>query len=202
MSEKNIFAEREHWLEEEYFRKKNQELIEKLHQQQAREADLQKLSEVTGVHDHDALAALQSLGFTAETVQLLHIVPLVEVAWAEGGVADRERELIYRIAQSRGIEPGSVAYEQLTRWLDQRPPERFFENALRAIRVVLEPLPPELREASRRDLIGYCSQIASAVTGGIFGRGQISDEERMLIAHIASEIGQGRDQTVRQVMGK
>jgi hypothetical protein len=202
MSEKDIFAEREHWLEEEYFRKKNQELVEKLRERQAREADRQKMSELTGVSDPDALVALQDLGFTADTVQLLHLVPLVEVAWAEGGVADRERELIFKVARSRGVEPGSLADEKLSHWLEEKPSERFFENTLRAIRVVLELLPEDQRVASRRDLITYCSQIAEVVEGGILGRGRITDEERMLIAHIATEIGQGREEAVRQVIGR
>jgi hypothetical protein len=202
MSEKDIFVEREHWLEEEYFRKKNQELVEKMRERQAREADRQKMSEMTGVSDQEALEALQDLGFTADTVQLLHLVPLVEVAWAEGGVADRERELIFKVARSRGVEPGSLADMKLSHWLEEKPSERFFENTLRAIRVVLELLPAEQRAASRRDLITYCSQIAEVVEGGILGRGRITDEERMLIAHIATEIGQGREEAVRQVIGR
>jgi hypothetical protein len=202
MSEKDIFVEREHWLEEEYFRKKNQELIEKIHQRQAREADRQRMSEATGIVDQEVLEALQDLGYTAETVNLLHLVPLVEVAWIEGGVADREREMIFKVAESRGVLPGSAAHQQLSQWLEDRPPESFFENSLHAIRVVMDLLPEEQRNAGRRDLIAYCSQIAEAVSGGILGRGNITDEERALIAHIAMEIGQGREETVRKVMEK
>src|SRR5262252_6320020 len=137
MAEKDKFAQREHWLEEEYFGRKNQELIEKMRQQRAREADRQKMSEIMGVNDQEVLEALQDLGYTSETIQLLHIVPLVEVAWVEGGVADREREMIYKIARARGIQPDSVADERLEHWLENRPSERFFENSLHAIRVVL-----------------------------------------------------------------
>lgn len=200
MAEKDKFAEREHWLEEEYFGKKNQELIEKMRARQAREADRQKMSEIMGINDQEVLEALQDLGYTAETISLLHIVPLIEVAWAEGGAADREREMIYKIAETRGIQPDSAAYELLSHWLEEKPSGRFFENTLRAIRVVLNLLPEEQREVSRRDLITYCSQIASAVASGIFGRGGITNEERALIAHIATEIGQGREEAVRKVI--
>ncbi|MGE0133163.1 MAG: hypothetical protein AB7U82_34230 [Blastocatellales bacterium] len=200
MAEKDKFAQREHWLEEEYFGKKNQELIQKIHERQAREADRQKMSEVTGINDQEVLEALQDLGFTAETIQLLHVVPLVEVAWTEGGVADRERAMIYKVAQSRGVQPGSAAYEQLSKWLENKPSERFFEASLQAIRVVLDLLPEASREASREDLIAYCNQIATAVSSGILGPGRILDEERALIAHIAAEIGQGREEAVRRVI--
>ncbi len=200
MAEKDKFAEREHWLEEEYFGRKNQELIQKLRERRAREADRQKMADMMGVSDQEILEALQDLGYTSETISLLHIVPLVEVAWSEGGVADRERGLIFKIAEARGVRPGSVAHEVLSHWLENKPSERFFEDSLRAIRLVLDLLPEERRRASRRDLIAYCNQIATAVSSGIFGPGRIMDEERALISHIAAEIGQGREEAVRRVI--
>jgi hypothetical protein len=200
MAEKDKFAQREHWLEEEYFGRKNQELIEKLRERREREADRQKMAEMMGVDDQDVLEALQDLGYTSETIPLLPIVPLVEVAWAEGGVADREREMIFKIAEARGVPPDGVAHEMLSHWLENRPSERFFDNSLRAIRVIFDLLPEEQRLAGRRDLIAYCSQIASAVSSGIFGPGGVTDEERALIARIATEIGQGREEAVRKVI--
>ena len=200
MAEKDKFAQREHWLEEEYFGRKNQELIEKMRQKRAHEADRQKMSEMMGVNDQEVLEALQDLGYTSETIPLLHIVPLVEVAWAEGGVADRERDMIYKIAQARGVQPDTAAHELLSHWLENKPSDRFFENSLRAIRLVLDLLPEEQRQAGRKDLITYCNQIASAVSSGIFGPGKVQDEERALIAHIAAEIGHGREEAVRRVI--
>jgi hypothetical protein len=200
MAEKDKFAQREHWLEEEYFGRKNQELIEKLRERREREADRQKMAEMMGVDDQDVLEALQDLGYTSETIPLLPIVPLVEVAWAEGGVADREREMIFKIAEARGVPPDGVAHEMLSHWLENRPSERFFDNSLRAIRVIFDLLPEEQRMAGRRDLITYCSQIASAVSSGIFGPGGVTDEDRALIARIAAEIGQGREEAVRRVI--
>jgi hypothetical protein len=200
MAEKDKFAEREHWLEEEYFGRKNQELIEKMRKKRAREVDRQKMAEMMGVDDQEVLEALLDLGYTSETIPLLHIVPLVEVAWTEGGVADRERRMIHKIAEARGVQPGSVANEMLSLWMENKPSERFFENSLRAIRVVLDLLPEEQRRASRKDLIAYCNQIATAVSSGIFGPGRILEEERELISHIAAEIGQGREEAVRRVI--
>jgi hypothetical protein len=180
MADKDKFAQREHWLEEEYFGRKNQELIQKLRERRAREEDRQKMAEMMGVDDQEVLEAIQDLGYTSETIPLLHIVPLVEVAWA--------------------VRPDGVAHEMLSHWLENKPSERFFDNSLRAIRLIFDLLPEERRQAGHRDLITYCSQIASAVSNGIFGRGGINDEERALIAHIASEIGQGREETVRKVI--
>jgi hypothetical protein len=189
MPDRDIFAEREHWLEEEYFRKKNQELVEKLHRQEARRAERRQMAEIIGVDEQDVIDALQDLGYTAETVQLLYLIPLVQVAWSEGGVADRERGMILKVAETHGIDPGSLAHQKLIQWLTVKPSEQFFEDNLHAIRVILELLPPEQREVRRRDLIDSCNQIAAIVEGGIMGRARISEEERLLIDHIAMEIG-------------
>ena len=68
MSDHDAFAERGRALEEEYFRKKDRELIEKL--RRASEADQARgeLSKQTGVTDPAMLADLQELGLTADTV--------------------------------------------------------------------------------------------------------------------------------------
>ncbi|MGH9841594.1 MAG: hypothetical protein ACREEM_22815 [Blastocatellia bacterium] len=192
MAERDMFHAREHWLEETYFRKRDQELIEKLHERRARETERQHMADSTGITDPAMLEELQADGYTEETVALLPLIPLVEVAWAEGGVADRERRMIFEIARSRGIEPGSKADEQLTAWLDKRPPERFFEDTLHALGLMLETMPPADRQSSREDLLVYCNKIAELVAGGILGRAQIGDQERGLIAHIAEEIGAQR----------
>ena len=39
MAERDMFSAREHWIEETYFRKREQELIEKLHELHAREIE-------------------------------------------------------------------------------------------------------------------------------------------------------------------
>jgi ADP-ribose pyrophosphatase YjhB (NUDIX family) len=199
MSEKNIFEEREKGFEEEYFLRKERELIEKLHQRQAHDAARRQMAEATGIKDEEVLAALQDLGYTPETVSLLHLAPFVQVAWAEGGVSDKERELIFEAAQSRGITPGTPAHAQLTAWLEQPPPAEFFENTLRAINIFLAALPAEQQTDTRQSLLNYCTQIAAA-SGGFLGFGSVSDEERMLIARIATELSQNRAAAVQQVL--
>jgi hypothetical protein len=114
VSERDAWADRGRALEEEYFRKHEQELIEKLRRRAAAETTRQQLGEQAGVADEEILQDLENLGYTPETVSLLHLVPLVHLAWAEGGVSDRERELIVQAARARGIEAGTPADAQLT----------------------------------------------------------------------------------------
>ena len=187
MPERDAFADRGRGLEEEYFRKREAELVEKLRQRHAADATRQQLSEQAGVADTEILQDLQELGYTPETVSLLYLVPLVEVAWAEGGVSDRERELIVEAARARGIEAGSTADALLTEWLTTEPSEQVFERNLRVIRAILAARPEAEREASRSDLLSTATAVAEA-SGGVLGFRAVSPEERALLARISREL--------------
>ena len=187
MTDRDAFAERGHSLEEEYFRRKEKEVIEKMRRNAEAEAQRRRLGEQAGVADEDILRDLQELGYTADTVRLLHLMPLIQTAWAEGNISAKERELILRAARSRGIDAGSSADQQLMRWLTDRPSEELFEKTLRAIRAILQSRSPEEREASEKDLLSLCTAIASA-SGGIVGFGAVSEDERRILAHISDEL--------------
>lgn len=193
MTDKDAFAERGHSLEEEYFRRKEKEVIEKLRRNAEAEAQRRRLGELAGVADAEVLRDLQELGYTSDTVRLLHLVPLIQTAWAERGISAKERDLILRAARSRGIEAGSSADAQLMRWLTERPSQELFEKTLHIIGAILQSRPPEEREASERDLLSLCTAIAAA-SGGIVGFGAVSEEERRILAHISEELERGGKQ--------
>jgi hypothetical protein len=174
-------------LEEEYFHRKEREIIEKMRVQAAADEQRRRLGQETGVANDDVLRDLQDLGYTPETVMLLHLVPLIQIAWAEGGVTQQERGLIVKAARSRGITAGSPADQQLDLWLAQRPSSELFEKTLRAIRTILEAQPDDARAASEKDLLSLASAIATA-SGGIVGFRAVSDEERQILAHISEEL--------------
>lgn len=201
MSNRDIFAERERGLEEEYFMRKERELIEKLRHKHAGETARQQMAAATGVHDEEALEALQELGYTPATVQLLHLVPLVQVAWSSGGVSDDERALILEAARQRGVAAGSEAEAQLNNWLTQQPPQAFFDNTLRAIRIFIAALPNDQREDAGHDLLAYCTRIAEA-SGGFLGFGTIAEGERQALQQIAEALTQNREEAVKQVIAE
>lgn len=187
MTDRDAFAERGRSLEAEYFHRKERELIEKMRVRAAGEEQRRRLGQETGVGDDDVLRDLQELGYTPETVMLLHLVPLIQTAWAEGGVTQKERDLIVKAARSRGITAGSPADQQLDLWLAQRPSDELFEKTLRAIRTILQAQPDDARAASEKDLLALASAIATA-SGGIVGFHAVSDEERQILAHISEEL--------------
>jgi hypothetical protein len=173
--------------EDEYFWKKDQELIEKMRKAAATQRARQDLEARTSLHDPDLLSDLESLGFTADTVSLLPLVPLIQVAWAERSVSHAERRQIVALARARGIEHGSAADQLLDDWLSRRPPEEVFTRATRLIRAMLAAHSGEMHDLSADDLVKYCEGIASA-SGGIMGMGKVSVEEREALTQIAEQL--------------
>lgn len=191
MSDDNPLGQRGRALEDAYFRKKDQELVEKMRRAAAVEQAQRDMSQQIGVDDPEIVRELQALGFTPDTVALLPFMPLVQIAWAEGGVTNAERELILRLVRTRGIVEGSAADRQLGAWLMHRPDPQVFERATRLIRALLAAPAPVQPHLTADDLVKYCEDIAAA-SGGVLGMKKISAEERALLATIAAELKTGK----------
>ncbi|HYN09168.1 MAG TPA: hypothetical protein VES67_17430 [Vicinamibacterales bacterium] len=171
--------------EEEYFRKRDRELVERLRQAAAADQARRDLGAKTGLTDPEMLAELQELGFTPDTVALLPLMPILETAWAEGGVSPDERALIVDVARSRGIAAGSPADQQLTYWLDRQPSADVFARATRLIGAMLGS--GARADLSADELIKYCEDIAAA-SGGLFGLGKVSSGEKATLKRIAGAL--------------
>ena len=173
--------------EEEHFRKKDRELIEKLRRADAAARARRALEQETGVHDPALLKELDLLGFTPATIALLPLVPVLQVAWARNGISHAERALIVNLARNRGVVAGSEADVQLNHWLDHRPSDETFHKANRLIAAILESADGDALHLTASELVEQCDRIAHA-SGGIFGIGRVSVEERAAIQEIAAAV--------------
>jgi hypothetical protein len=171
--------------EDDYFRKRDKELIERMRAAAATERTRKSLQDATGLQDPALLRDLEQLGFTPDTLPLLPLVPVLQVAWAEGGISAAERTMIVNLARSRGITAGTAADRQLTDWLDRRPSDDTFRKAGRLIGAMLDH--PGTLTVDPADLLAYCEQIAAA-SGGILGIGKVSAEERAALQQIATQL--------------
>jgi hypothetical protein len=201
MANNDPFADRKRTQEEEYFRKQEQQYIEKMRRRAALEAERVEMAVVLGLNDDKALGNLQELGFTSETAPLIYLAPLVQVAWAGGRVSANERELILAAARSRGIAEDSPGGKALADWLDNSPPETFFEKIMSVMSTILRTLPPDERESQMRDLVSACARIDEA-SGGVLSFGsKVSKEEQELIARITAELGRGDSTSAKETIG-
>jgi hypothetical protein len=184
MMDKDIFKDRERSLEEQYFRKHEAKLIEKLRERGKLEEIAEALAVKLQIDDPELLRRITALGVTLDTGPAFLLAPLVQIAWAEGRVTDQERETVLRIAAERGIEKTSPAYAQLVEWLRARPADELFDTAVEAIKVGLSVLTPGERADRVKRIVEACHQVAAA-SGGLarvlgLGRGVSSEEESLL----------------------
>ena len=189
MPEHDVFAEREHALEEGYFQQRDHQLIERMRKAAAAEVERAALERSTGLSDPALLQELVELGFTFATASLLPLVPVLEVAWAEGGISPAERELIEKLAHSRGIDDASPAGGLLRQWMTIRPDDKVFRRAGRLIAAMLGSASHKAFGLTAQELVAYCEKVAEA-SGGIFGTRlrSVTPEERALLTRIATDL--------------
>ena len=190
MADKDIFKERGRSFEEEYFRKHDAQLIEKLRERGKVEEIVEALAVKLQIDDPALLRRIMALGVTLDTGPAFLLAPLVQVAWAEGGVTDRERESVLRIAVERGVDTSSPAYTQLQAWLRTRPADAIFDTAVEAIKRGLSVLTPAERADRIKRIVDACREVASA-SGGLgrllgLGTGVSSEEASILDAMTAT----------------
>jgi len=188
--DKDIFKERERSLEEGYFRQHEAKLIAKLRERAKVDEIVEALAVMLQTDDPALLRRIMALGVTLDTGAAFLLAPLVQVAWAEGAVTDREREKVLRIATERGIDTSSPAYTQLQEWLRTRPADAVFDTAIETIKTGLSVLTPAERADRVKRIVDACREVASA-SGGLgrllgLGTGVSSEEESLLDAMVAT----------------
>jgi len=188
----DIFKGRERAFEAVYFSKQDAKLLAKMRERAALREVAQALAEKLRVDDAELLKRVSDLGLNRETGPAILLAPLVQVAWAEGEVTEREREVVFEIAASRGVVAGSAAHAQLDTWLRQRPADALFETAFEVMKVAATVLPPEEREERIRGIVDACRRVAEASGGGLaklLGMGgAVSGDEASVLEAITAQL--------------
>jgi hypothetical protein len=174
--------------EEEYFARRNQELIEKLRERMERDEEVAELRGDTGLGNEALLRRLAAVGVTHETIAVLNLVPLVQVAWADGAIQPDERDLLVHAAREQGIQPDSPPDRLLQQILTFHPTDEFFDASLEFIGAVLAAMPDDHAADARQNLERLAYRVAHA-TGGLFGRfWNVAPEERKALSQIAARL--------------
>ena len=142
-----ILRDRGQSFEDEFFRREDQRLMERLSELKAVEATGEALGKASGITNPAVLEKLMELGIRAETIAALSIVPLVEVAWADGPLDAKERRAIVERA---AVDCDSTAGALLEAWLDRRPDPKLLIAWTHLVQAMSEQLGPRGPLASRR----------------------------------------------------
>jgi hypothetical protein len=187
MAETRSVSGRARSKEEEYFLRAETELLEKVRARAAKEAERRALGEYHGVEDAEILKAFEEAGYDRETVQILHLVPILQVAWIDGEISKAERAEILKIAAARNVVEGTPVHAKLLSWLDAPPPPEFFERTMEIISRLLELFPEEKRLSLQSDVMTASLAVASA-SGGFLGFGsKVSVDEKALIERFGAD---------------
>ncbi len=171
-------------LEDEFFRREDQRLIERLNELKAAETTREALAKASGITKPAVLDRLMALGIRAETVTALLMVPLVEVAWADGTLDAKERRAILDRTGDSGVARGSVEYALLEAWLDRRPDPKLLTAWTHLVQGMCEQLGPDEAARLKAGLLERARTVASA-SGGVFGIGsKVSNAEAAVLAQL------------------
>ena len=190
-----LFGDRRKALEEEFFRRQDAALVAKRRTEEERRAARAALAAASHITDDVLLDQLVAFGISADTLTALSLVPLVEVAWADGEMADAEKRAILAAARTAGLEETGAGYKLLERCLSEQPHTRLRKMWEQYIASISTTLPARERDALKTELLRQARGVADAA-GGFLGVGaRVSRQEEALLAEIAAAFEGAAGQT-------
>ncbi len=178
----NTLSDRSRTLVDEFFFKEDQKLIQRMREIKKMEETAATLSQVSGIRNETILKKLVELNVPPETLAAAALIPLVETAWADGMVDEKERAAIIQAAEKGGAS--EVQRSLVDEWLKKKPEPRLFK----AWTVYMEGLCGELSQAQinalKVEVTGNARMVAEA-SGGVLGMGfRISAKEEAVLKKI------------------
>lgn len=182
MSEVTL-QDRERALENQFYEKVNQEKLAAMKQKLDVQHSKDELRKASGMTDDAVLDQLVALGMRGNTIAALSLVPLIQVAWADGEIQDNERTAILQGAHGKGLEEGSDGYELLQTWLKRQPADDLFTAWEAYIKTLASQLNDEQNRLLKNQIVGFAKLVATAA-GGILGFGKVSAAEEKVLHRI------------------
>lgn len=179
--------ERGNRLEEEFFRKQNAAMLDKMRESRAAEEERAQMVAAIGVDDPALIDQLQAHGVTSATLAAVSLAPLVLVAWADRTLEDKEREAVLKEAGKNGLAPGTAGYELLEGWLNEKPDLSLLTTWSNYARAVTDSLEGVQRDEFRNSILDRSRAIANAA-GGFAGMGKVSDREKDVLRQIEAAL--------------
>lgn len=175
--------QRKKGLEEAFFAKHNRQLLETLQRKTDEAARRAQLVSVSGIKNEALLDELVRLGIDASGLAALALIPLLEVAWADGKVQPREREALLEAAKKSGVVPGGPGYELLAGWLDREPEARLFQVWKEYVRALRGAVSDDSILALKTEVLARAKTVARSA-GGVLGVGSVVGTEQGVLDQI------------------
>jgi hypothetical protein len=171
----------QHALGDAFYRDDAETYRAQLELRREEENALEGLADASGISDEAVLRKLAGLGIRADTLAALTLIPLIEVAWADGKMNAREREAVLSGARSTGISEDSPSYGLIQIWIEDQPAPDLVDAWSEFMGTLCRELSEEEIEHLRGNLLGRAQEVAEAA-GGFLGLGsKISKRERTVL---------------------
>jgi len=179
------FDKRRRAFEEDFFNKQSQKLVDKLRETLHKKQTREELEQISGIHDPGVLDTLMAMHLAKDTFAAFALYPLVEVAWADGAVDEKERKAFLVAVAEHGLAPGSPAHAALEEFLKTKPTDDTRKAWYAWSTELNHKLDAAERKKVREGLIQRARAVAEA-SGGILGLGnKISPNEQRVLDAIA-----------------
>jgi hypothetical protein len=141
------------------------------------------------VKEPTVLRMLADLGMDDLSYRALPLLPLVEVAWADGGIQDAEKRMIEGLVERFG--GGEEARRHLDNWCAYAPTPEYFRRGREALAALLAKEPEhELGDNVAAQIVDLAKQVAKSA-GGVFGIGATSRTEQAVIDELSRVLAGG-----------
>lgn len=177
-----ILGDRGKALEEMFFAKESEKLRKALQEKGEAKNKIEALSAMSGITNDAVLEQLVALDIRSETLAALSLVPLVEVAWADGNVDVSERSAILSAAEDSGISDESLAL--LDGWLVTQPGSEVLSAWKDYVSALTSKMDTSAKDNIEQELLGRARTVAESA-GGFLGIGAISPKEKDKLEELA-----------------
>ena len=185
----DFLGDRRRALEESFFREKNAQLLADFREHLNRMERKEQLADASGIHDEDVLHRLLDLNLGPETLAALTLVPLVEVAWADGKMSGDERAALLQAVAESGVRKEDDAFALLQDWLEEPPAPEMLDVWKDCVAALRKQMDSEAFESLKHDLLDRAHTIAIA-TGGMMGLGnRITKAEQQMLDGLTAAFG-------------
>ncbi len=175
-------------MQDAFFRKEDEKLIENLRIMRKLTETREALRNVSGITDEHLLNRLVELNVRPETLASFALIPLIEVAWADGSIDPKEKAAFLKAADSIGMGFGSVDYQLLEEWSAIRPEPALFTAWEQFAADLCRNLGAADKTCLAADIIGHAKVVAAA-SGGLLGMGSVSKEEKAVLDRLEKALG-------------
>jgi hypothetical protein len=176
-------------MENAYCYEHDQKLLKKISEEQARLRRKEALAKQTGLQDGSLLARLVDLQLTPETLLTLPLVPLVEIAWANGTMDERQREAVLAVARQKELPENPPAAELLNNWLQARPGPEWLETWKQYLKFLCQQMSMEKFKAMKSEMMDHWLFVAEA-TGGVLRFQRVSRKKRAKIEELEAMLNE------------